>query len=214
MLLLVNRRCATPLTGAITSSVLRNSASSAASPYSAQGEYDKACSCAEEGLALFQELEDNQGISYALFRLGRVLFVSQSGKAAVAPLLEECLALMRGGGSMLVYAETHWLLADFALSQGDSVTARSHIEKSLAFSRTTDQRPGIPDALFICGRITAAQGDYAAAQALYEESLALARELGFKIEAPSLSGSPGRCGECSGSTRVGRTPLGRCRVPT
>ncbi len=152
--------------------------------YREQGKYDKACSCAEEGLALFKELEDNQGISYALFSLGDVLFVSQRGKAAVAPLLEESLALMKGGGVSVRYGETHALLAEIALSQGDLVTARSLNEKSLAYYRTTDQRPQIPDALLIWGRIAAAQGDYAAAQALYEESLALAREIGYKRKLP------------------------------
>jgi predicted ATPase/DNA-binding CsgD family transcriptional regulator len=150
--------------------------------YREQGEYDKACSCAEEGLALFKELEDNQGISYALFILGDVLFVSQRGKAAVAPVLEECLALTKVGG--LRYGETHALLAEFALSQGDLVTARSFNEISLAYYRTTDQRANIPDALLIWGRIAAAQGDYAAAQAFYEESLALAREMGFQRKLP------------------------------
>jgi len=84
-----------------------------------------------------------------------------------------------------VYAETHTLLAEFALSQGDIVTARSLIEKSLAFSRTAGDLLQIPDALLIWGRIAAAQGDDAAAQALYEESLALAREMGFKRKFPA-----------------------------
>jgi predicted ATPase/DNA-binding CsgD family transcriptional regulator len=145
---------------------------------SEQGEYDEARSRVEESLTLFRELEDNGGISDALFYLARVLFLSQGSKPAVHALLEECLALTR-------YGDTQALLAQVALSDGDLVTARSRIEEGLAFSRAKGFRGDITEALVVFGQVTAAQGDYAAAQALYTESLALAKDLGFKRVIPA-----------------------------
>ena len=151
--------------------------------YGDQGEYDQACSCAQESLTLFQGLEDPGGTEYALLYLARALFLSQGSKPAVHALLEECLALTKGVGFQ--YPAVQALLAEVVLSEGDTVMARSLIEKSLAFARTEGYREDIPGTLIVCGRVTAAQGDDAAAQALYEESLALAKELGLKRVIPA-----------------------------
>ncbi len=151
--------------------------------YGEQGEHEKACSCAQESLTLFQGLEDPGGIEYALLYLARALFLSQWSTPAVHALLEECLALTKGVGFQ--YPSVQALLAEVVLSEGDTVMARSLIEKSLAFARTEGYREDIPGTLIVCGRVTAAQGDYAAAQALYEESLALAKELGLKRVIPA-----------------------------
>jgi DNA-binding CsgD family transcriptional regulator/tetratricopeptide (TPR) repeat protein len=148
-----------------------------------QGEYDEACSRVEESLTLFRELEDYGGISDALLTLARVLFLSQGSTPAVHALLEEGLALLNG--ESFQYPAVQALLAEFMLREGNSVTARSLVEKSLAFYRTEGFRADIPEALIVCGRVTAALGDDAAAQALYEESLVLARELGFKRVIPA-----------------------------
>jgi predicted ATPase/DNA-binding CsgD family transcriptional regulator len=150
---------------------------------SEQGKYDEARSHAEESLTLFRELEDNIGISEALTSLARVLFLSQGSKSAVHALLEEYLALSKGGS--VQYPSAQALLAEFTLSQGDIATARSLVEKCLAFSRTEGFRANIAETLIMCGRVTAAQGDYAAAQTFYEESLALAKELGCKRVLPA-----------------------------
>ncbi len=153
--------------------------------YSEQGEYDKARSCAEESLALFKELEDNIGILEALSCLVKVLVDSQTGKAAVQPLLGEHLALAGETGRM-VYA---LLAGRVALSQGDVATAYSLIEESLALYRAQGWRADMVEVLVVFGQVAAAQGDHAEAQSLYEESLALAREVGSKRVIPtSLEG--------------------------
>jgi predicted ATPase/DNA-binding CsgD family transcriptional regulator len=153
--------------------------------YNEQGEYEKACSFAEDGLKLFRGLEHGHGISEALFCLVKVLIVSQSGKAVVHRLLEECLALARETGDESRMADALHVAARGALSQGDVATARSFIEESLAFSKAKGYRAGIIGSLAVFGQVTAAQGDYAQARAFYEESLTLAREMGFKRLIPA-----------------------------
>ena len=153
--------------------------------YNEQGEYEKACSFAEDGLKLFRGLEHGHGISEALFCLVKVLIVSQSGKAVVHRLLEECLALARETGDESRMADALHVAARGALSQGAVATARSFIEESLAFSKAKGYRAGIIGSLAVFGQVTAAQGDYAQARAFYEESLTLAREMGFKRLIPA-----------------------------
>lgn len=153
--------------------------------YNEQGEYEKACSFAEDGLKLFRGLEHGHGISEALFCLVKVLIVSQSGKAVVHRLLEECLALARETGDESRMADALHVAAQGALSQGAVATARSFIEESLAFSKAKGYRAGIIGSLAVLGQVTAAQGDYAQARAFYEESLTLAREMGFKRLIPA-----------------------------
>ena len=153
--------------------------------YNEQGEYEKACSFAEDGLKLFRGLEHGHGISEALFCLVKVFIVSQSGKAVVHRLLEECLALARETGDESRMADALHVAARDALSQGAVATARSFIEESLAFSKAKGYRAGIIGSLAVLGQVTAAQGDYAQAQAFYEESLTLAREMGFKRLIPA-----------------------------
>src|SRR5712692_7072447 len=145
----------------------------------------KACSFAEDGLKLFRGLEHGHGISEALFCLVKVLIVSQSGKAVVHRLLEECLALARETGDESRMADALHVAARGALSQGVVATARSFIEESLAFSKAKGYRAGIIGSLAVFGQVTATQGDYAQARALYEESLTLAREMGFKRLIPA-----------------------------
>src|SRR6266699_3296558 len=156
--------------------------------YSEQGEYDKAYSCAEESLTLARASEDNHVIMEAFFCLAKALVVSQTGKAAVQPLLEEYLALARASDEMSLAYALH-AAGQAALSQDDVATASSFIQESLALFREMGNRPDIAELLVIFGQVAAAQGDYAAAQSHYEESLALGREFGFKRIIPaSLEG--------------------------
>jgi predicted ATPase/DNA-binding CsgD family transcriptional regulator len=156
--------------------------------YSEQGEYDKAYSCAQESLTLARASEDNHVIMEAFFCLVKTLVVSQTGKAAVQPLLEEYLALARASDEMSLAYALH-AAGQAALSQDDVATASSFLQESLVLFRKMGMRPDIAKLLVIFGQVAAAQGDYAMAQSHYEESLALAREFGFKRIIPaSLEG--------------------------
>src|SRR6266849_4408728 len=156
--------------------------------YSEQGEYDKAYSCAEESLTLARASEDNHVIMEAFFCLAKALVVSQTGKAALQPMLEEYLALARASDEMSLAYALH-AAGQAALSQDDVAIASSFIQESLALFREMGNRPDIAELLVIFGQVAAAQGDYAVAQSHYEESLALGREFGFKRIIPaSLEG--------------------------
>jgi DNA-binding CsgD family transcriptional regulator/tetratricopeptide (TPR) repeat protein len=144
-----------------------------------QGEYARACSLYEEGLALFREIEHKKGIAHILSQLAQALFVSQGDQVRVRSLLEESLALSReigfkeGIGASLLY------LGQLALSQGDSATARSEAEESVVLYKEMGHWHGTAESLAVLGKAVAANGDYAAARRLYEESLAISSELGL-----------------------------------
>jgi ATP/maltotriose-dependent transcriptional regulator MalT len=154
-----------------------------------KGEYARACSLYEEGLALFREIENKKGIAHILTQLAQALFVSQGDQGRVRSLLEESLALSRELGFKEGIAASLLYLGQLALSQGDDATARSEAEESVVLYKEMGHWHGTAESLAILGKVVAAQGDYAPAQALYEESLVLSRELGEQwVIAASLVG--------------------------
>src|SRR5262249_50032241 len=62
-------------------------------------------------------------------------------------------------------------------NEGDSASARSLHEESLAIRREIEDRPGIANSLNNLGHVIYTQGDCASARPLIEESLAIRREL-------------------------------------
>jgi DNA-binding CsgD family transcriptional regulator len=145
-----------------------------------QGEYARACSLYEEGLALFREIEHKKGIAHILSQLAQALFVSQGDQARVRSLLEESLALSREISFKEGIAASLLYLGQLALSQGDSTTARSQVEESVVLYKEMGHRHGTAESLAVLGKVVAAQGDHAAAHSLYEESLTISGELGEK----------------------------------
>jgi predicted ATPase/serine/threonine protein kinase len=140
---------------------------------SSQGEYTRACTLYEEGLALFREIEHKKGIAHILSQLAQALFVSQGDQARVRSLLEESLALSREIGFKEGIAASLLYLGQLARSQDDLATARLEAEQSVVLYKQMGHRHGTAESLAVLGKVFAAEGDYTAARRLYEESLLL-----------------------------------------
>ena len=70
----------------------------------------------------------------------------------------------------------YWISSWVAFSRGDTVTAQTLMEQSLALFREMEDRGRTCWSLATLGRIKAYQGDVAAALAFHEQSLAVVRE--------------------------------------
>jgi tetratricopeptide (TPR) repeat protein len=140
-----------------------------------QDQYPVSRSLAEEGLALYRELGDQQGIASALLTLGLALG-SQGDVAAQHSLVLESLALYRTLGATVGVAEALGILA-MEMGHWDYARARAYLEESLALCRELGHIAGLSDGLYNLGVLTLRQGDFAAARPWLEESLELQRGL-------------------------------------
>jgi hypothetical protein len=81
------------------------------------------------------------------------------------------------------------ILANVAMYQDDSTTARTLHEQALVIKRALGHRQRIASSLISLGNLASRQGDLASARALYVEGLTLVRGLGDKMGvAESLEG--------------------------
>jgi DNA-binding CsgD family transcriptional regulator/tetratricopeptide (TPR) repeat protein len=142
-----------------------------------QGEYTRARELAEQALAILREVNDKRGITYALLRLGRVLFFSQVDLARSRRLAEEALTISKEVGYKWGRASSLGLLGQLALLEGEDTTARTMLEEALAIRKELGDRWGIAWGLYSLGSVHTFQGDYMMARRLYEESLAIVRRL-------------------------------------
>ncbi|MBC8136692.1 MAG: tetratricopeptide repeat protein, partial [Fibrella sp.] len=83
-------------------------------------------------------------------------------------------------------AKAHSGAGNLARFQGDTATARSLNEQSLAISRESGDALGIAYALDYLGGIARSEGDHVSARTMYEEGLAISRGLGNKYLTASL----------------------------
>jgi predicted ATPase/DNA-binding XRE family transcriptional regulator len=142
-----------------------------------QGDAGMARVLLEESLALFQELDDNQGCAAALDGLGRVALL-QSEYAEAAARFRAALSVGRAlGDRFRIASSLNWLALEVDI-QGDSTTAWELAEESLTLFRALGMRQMCAEVLGLLGLIANGRRDYAGATPLLEESLALARAAG------------------------------------
>ncbi len=138
-------------------------------------------------MALYREVDDQDGIAWVLVNLAGV-FHFQGDYERARIVLEEAVALSRAGGDSWSIVNSLWLLALVLSFQGDLERARALLEESLALSRRESYKGGIASSLFVLGLIQL-QGDVAQARVLLEESLALFKELGDRQSVAQSLGS-------------------------
>jgi predicted ATPase/DNA-binding CsgD family transcriptional regulator len=131
-----------------------------------------------EGLRLYGELGDAQGIASALHQLERV--ARARGNLKVALLLsEEALALFKEANDQEHVAWLLYRLACLHSEQGKYARARVLAEESLAIHRILGNKGGIASALFqLAQSLFVSQGDRLKVRPLLEEALVLYKELG------------------------------------
>ncbi len=141
-----------------------------------QGDYPAARSSFDKSLALFQELENEEGTARVINDLGEVLRF-RGDYADARSLLEESLARARAGGDQRGTARALTHLGLLAEEMQDYVMARAHHNESLELSRELKDEAGVAACWNNLGLVEESEGNYSRAQVLYEESLRLRRRL-------------------------------------
>ena len=143
-----------------------------------QGDYGAAKAFSEEGLALYRELEDVEGVASCLTYLGFTAMLGQRDDIPVADILEEALGLMPRLENRRTIAHVLVLAGVFAgLVRHDWVEATDLHEEALASFREIKDAQGACICLYNLGLISVIRGDPVRASALLRELMRLAREL-------------------------------------
>ncbi|HKP54689.1 MAG TPA: diguanylate cyclase [Chloroflexia bacterium] len=144
-----------------------------------QGDPAQAKALLEEGLGLWRELGDKQGLSGVLNSLG-LLAIEQGHYDQAQPYLEESADLDRERGDKQRLAVSLNNLGGVAYFRGDYPGATRFYTESLQLRREMGDKWGIANSLYNLGEVAQHEGDYEQASALYKESLVLRQEVGDK----------------------------------
>ncbi|MBL7063653.1 MAG: tetratricopeptide repeat protein [Anaerolineae bacterium] len=172
-------------------------------------EYEQAVALFEEGLALFRELGDKQGVAHALSRLGSVA-LHQGNYSRATAAHEESLALKRELGDKWGIATSLGTLALANWLQGDYGRARALYNESLTLYRELGDKQNIGISLNNLGGIMLEQGDYEQAAVFFEEGLALFQELGSRQGIGWSLGNLGRVARYQGDYERAAALLEKC----
>jgi predicted ATPase/class 3 adenylate cyclase len=143
------------------------------------GDYSKAMSFYEEGLALFREAGDDANIALVAINMGYTA-MTQGDHGRAIELIEEGLALGRRLGNERTCAWALHHLGFLATERQNYGRAKAHLEEALALARRAADPYVISSCLLDLGAMYMYAGDNEAANKLGEEALALERKLGDK----------------------------------
>jgi predicted ATPase/DNA-binding winged helix-turn-helix (wHTH) protein len=143
----------------------------------AQGDYDEARDHLQEAVALSREIDDPEGLVFALADLGGI--ASAQGDHERAELLaREALAEARQAQNEMAIAAALHSLGSALLDGGDHRSARAVLAESLALRRARGDKRNVANSLATLGAAAFLERNYRHATELLDESLALGRELG------------------------------------
>jgi predicted ATPase/DNA-binding CsgD family transcriptional regulator len=181
------------------------------------GDHSRAAELNGEGLKLYRELGDKQGIAISLNALGHIA-LTKGDYTALRALYEESLSLLEVGGDTWHLAEALYLSAYGCYAQGDYARARALGGESLALCRELGDLWGSAVILHALGLFAFTQGDSATARTCYEESLTISRTMGEKWvaalclvglgEVVAVEGKPARAACLWGAAETLRAELG------
>jgi tetratricopeptide (TPR) repeat protein len=144
-----------------------------------RGDLHTAFARSQESLALWQQLEDENGLPLGLLALG-VVHINMGNDAAAHPLLKEAQELFEKNGNTSFYATTLVHLGNVSLGLGKPQESLSWLEKAYPINYELGDNWQISFTLNNFGEVARVQGDYAKAHRYYEESEALLRSMGDK----------------------------------
>jgi len=144
-----------------------------------QSDYATARAFTEESLAIWQELDDKNGIAQSLELLGHVAY-DQVDFLAAHTRFEQSLALFREIGDKHGVATSLIHLSWVADMQGDEASAREALEESLALAQEIGDQHSIALSLIMLGWVNLKEGDYLQAADSFERGLTLLQVLGNK----------------------------------
>ena len=152
------------------------------------GEYARARSSLDEGLAAARAAGDRAVVGTALNYLGLVA-ASQGDNSAAQELHRQALDVRREIGDAWGISWSLNNLGNVALDLGRHAEARSLLEECLTLKRAMGDKGGVAAALNNLGLVALVQGDLPAARLLFEQGLALMREVGDRFVIASLLGN-------------------------
>jgi predicted ATPase/DNA-binding SARP family transcriptional activator/DNA-binding CsgD family transcriptional regulator len=146
-----------------------------------QGDFGAAKALIEDGLALYRELGDKEGIAAALTDLGLIAVLGHRDDIPVRAVLEELEELKACLTSRNTLAYLLMLEGVMAISRGDLKHSVALHEQSLKLFREVQDTPGIITCLAQLGVIALMRGDYEGASPRLRESLRMAWESDYKV---------------------------------
>jgi predicted ATPase/DNA-binding SARP family transcriptional activator/DNA-binding CsgD family transcriptional regulator len=146
-----------------------------------QGDFGTAKVLIEDGLTLYRELGDKEGIAAGLTDLGLVAVLGQRDDIPLPAVLEELEELKVCLKNRNTLAYLLMLEGVMAISQGDLKHSVALHEQSLKLFREVQDTPGIITCLAQFGVIALMRGDYERASPPLRESLRLAWESDYKV---------------------------------
>jgi predicted ATPase/DNA-binding SARP family transcriptional activator/DNA-binding CsgD family transcriptional regulator len=145
-----------------------------------QGDQVASKALIEEALALYRELQDEEGIASGLTDLGLVAVLGQWDDISLPAVLEKLAELKPGIKNRNTLAYLLMLEGMIAMSRGDPEHSATLHERSLQLFREIQNTQGMITCLGHLGLLALILGDYEGAPALLRESLRLAWELDYK----------------------------------
>ncbi len=145
-----------------------------------QGDYGASKTLVEEGLALYRELGDKEGIASGLTDLGYVAVLGERGDIPMPAVLEELRGLKPRVKNQHTLAHLLVLEGIIAISRGDVERSVTLHKESLELFREIGDTPGINACLSHLGLLAWIQADYEGALSLLGESLREAWETDYK----------------------------------
>jgi predicted ATPase/class 3 adenylate cyclase len=165
-----------------------------------QGAHAQAQQRAEESLALYRQLGDQRGISFALQTLGAVALNQDEYDRAIQ-LEEESLSYFREVNDKSGIGLSYLYLGVIALEKAEPTRAMERLQEALTLFRQVGDKRSIAIATRVMGNVELNQAHYASATALLEESLTLVREAKDSQEIRSILQLLGRAAVCEGDYR-------------
>lgn len=144
-----------------------------------QGDLKIAESRTRQGLALIQNLEDEQNMPWSLLGTGVVLINMGKDREAHA-LLKEAQALFKEQGISYMHAVTLVHLGNVALGLGEAAEAREWLEQAHDLFREIGEEWGLSFVLNNLGEVARVQGNFDQAGRYYQECETLLRATGDK----------------------------------
>ncbi len=172
-----------------------------------QGEYEAARALLEKALALFRELEDEDGVVTSITNLGLVAVRGERQDIPVPALLREAMGLRSKLTNPRTVASLLILSGLVSFAQGDAERAWESHEESLAICRETGNAGGMIVCLTNLGLMAVGRADKARALALLEGETNLHPDSGHHRERPRLvswtaAGSPSSLAPSNRRTRA------------
>lgn len=138
---------------------------------------------ANESLALYQRLEDERGIAWALRLQGNCALFREHDIERATALFEQGLALAEEVNDKALISKICQNLGLATIQKGNLPGAKRLGEKGLTLAHETGDRYAVGYLSFMLGLTVARQGDYAAAEAFLLDALAVCQDLKLVVNA-------------------------------